>query len=109
MEEFRFLIEAMVLGIINKRMLTPSDFLIADRDNPEVKEKNDDVPETSPCLLSDEARKVFLGEFERLMHRQVTHPSTGYTVTYRRCLDLQVQNYVQHLRGVKEYEPFTRR
>ncbi|MBX2990253.1 MAG: group II intron reverse transcriptase/maturase [Bacteroidetes bacterium] len=104
-EEFRFLIEGMVLGIINKRLLAPADF---SRASAEDKSAADDARPTA-CMLSDEARRVFIGEFERLMHRTVTHPPTGYTVTYRRCLDLQVQNYVQHLRDEKPYIPFSRR
>jgi CRISPR-associated protein Cas1 len=108
-EEFRCIIEAMVLGIINKRILSPNDFsiAIAPKEKSEGADEDDAAPK--PCLLSDDARKIFIGEFERLMHRQVTHPATGYTVTYRRCLDLQVQNYAQYVRGEKPYIPFTRR
>lgn len=113
-EEFRSIIEGMVLGIINRRILSPCDFSsarspsdIAPKEKSGTADEDDVAPE--PCLLSDDARKLFIGEFERLMHRQVTHPSTDYTVTYRRCLDLQVQNYVQHIRGEKQYIPFTRR
>jgi CRISPR-associated protein Cas1 len=106
-EEFRCIIEAMVLSIINKRILSPNDFSYGSSEQVEGVGQEDEKPK--PCLLSNDARKVFIGEFERLMHREVTHPSTGYTVTYRRCLDLQVQNYAQHVRGEKVYTPFTRR
>lgn len=106
-EEFRCIIEALVLKIINKRVLSPNDF--SSDSSGQAEAQTDDDKKSKPCLLSDEARKIFIGEFERLMHREVTHPSTGYTVTYRRCVDLQVQNYVQHLRGEKVYTPFTRR
>jgi len=108
-EEFRCVIEGMVLGMINKRIVSPGDFSSVAGETDDRASDDASSSKAKPCILSDDARKVFIGEFERLMHRQITHPGTGYTVTYRRCLDLQVQNYVQHLRGEKEYTPFTKR
>ncbi len=109
-EEFRCIIEGMVLGIINKRILSPGDFSsVSEKASFGADEAEEKDAFAHACMLSDDARKVFIGEFERLMHRQVTHPASGYTLTYRRCLDLQVQNYVQHLRGEKVYVPFVRR
>ena len=62
----------------------------------------------SPCLLGDDARKVFLHAFEAKMNSRITHPQTGYKVDYRRCMDLQVQSLQRMITGTAErYYPFT--
>ena len=105
-EEFRCLIEAMVLAIINKRILKPDDFHTPPEELTFPVEGEAAPAKGRPCLLSDEARKLFLHEFEMLMNRETTHPATGYKTNYRRCLDLQMQNYAQLVRGEKPYVPF---
>ena len=96
-EEFRFLIDRMVLALCKRRTLTPEAFEYA---APRVEGG------ARACLLTEEARKTFIRAFEQTMHRQVTHPGTGFTVTYRRCLDLQVRALVRHLAGEEPYAPF---
>lgn len=94
MEEFRFVIDTLVINILNHRILTQKDFYFA-------KEPG------LPCYLTDEARKIFLKQFEIKMHQKVFHPQSGFTVDYRRCLDLQVQQFAKVIKGDKEnYEPF---
>lgn len=93
-EEFRFVIDTTVINILNHRTLTNKDFYFA-------KEPG------LPCYLTNEARKIFLKQFEFKMHQKIFHPQSGFTVDYRRCLDLQVQQFAQVIRGDKEnYEPF---
>ena len=96
-EEFRFLIDRMVLALCNRRTLTPDAFEYA---APRVEGG------ARACLLTEQGRKTFIRTFEQTMHRQVTHPGTGFTVTYRRCLDLQVRALVRHLAGEEPYTPF---
>jgi len=96
-EEFRFLIERMVLALCNKRHLKPEDFHY-----PEPRASG----EPGGCFLTDGARKTFIRAFERALHRAVTHPASGRTVTYRQCLDLQVRALAEHLEGKAPYTPF---
>ena len=98
-EEFRTLIDGMVIGIINKQLIGLHEFTIARHD--------DGIPKG--CYLNDESRKTYLREFENLMHRETTHTATGYQVSYRRCLDLQVGQFALYLKGEKPYTPYTRR
>ena len=98
-EEFRTLIDGLVVGIINKQLIKPDDFTTFDHDTFSPK----------GCYLCDQARKIFLREFENLMHRETTHTATGYQVNYRRCLDLQVGEFALYLKGEKAYEPYLRR
>jgi CRISPR-associated protein Cas1 len=93
-EEFRFVIDTLVINILNHRILTNKDFYFA-------KEPG------LPCYLTNEARKIFLKQFEIKMHQKIFHAQSGFTVDYRRCLDLQVQQFAQVIRGDKDkYEAF---
>jgi CRISPR-associated protein Cas1 len=98
-EEFRTLIDGLVIGIINRHLISPKEFTTVRHEDGKAK----------GCYLSDEARKTYLREFENLMHRETTHTATGYQVTYRRCLDLQVGQFALYLKGEKPYIPYLRR
>ncbi len=98
-EEFRTLIDGMVIGIINKQLIGPHEFTLDHHSDGRPK----------GCYLTDEARKTYLREFENLMHRETTHTATGYQVSYRRCLDLQVGQFALYLKGEKPYMPYLRR
>lgn len=98
-EEFRTLIDGMVIGIINKRLIGLHEFTTLRHEDGRPK----------GCYLSDESRKIYLREFENLMHRETTHTATGYQVSYRRCLDLQVGQFALYLKGEKPYMPYIRR
>jgi CRISPR-associated protein Cas1 len=97
MEEFRFLIERMVIRLCNRRIMKPDDFQY-----PEDQTRHG----ASACYLRDEPRKTFLRAFEQVMHREITHEASGRTVTYRQALDLQVRALAAHLEGTSEYLPF---
>ena len=98
-EEFRTLIDGLVVGIINKRLIGLHEFTTVHHDDGSPK----------GCYLSDESRKTYIREFENLMHRETTHTATGYQVSYRRCLDLQVGEFALYLNGEKPYMPYLRR
>lgn len=95
-EEFRFVIDRMVLGLSNRQRLTPGDFTYPEPDAP-----------AQGCFLTEAGRKAFIRAFEQAMHREVKHPTTGVTTTYRRCLDLQVRAFARHLDGTEPYVPFS--
>ena len=80
-----------MLYLVNSKIFTPADFSrLLD----------------GPCLLKDGARKTFLRFFEQKMSTQITHPYSGLVVDYRRCLDLQVCQMADWIRGeVSAYQP----
>jgi CRISP-associated protein Cas1 len=96
MEEFRApVVDAVVLTLLSRKSLSRDDFVMPDGEN-------------CPCLLKDEARKVFLRAFEAKMNSAIVHPATGYHVDYRRCIDLQTQAMRRVIEGTGErYEPMT--
>jgi len=92
MEEFRpVIVDSMVLNLLNHRMLTPNDFVV----------------ELGAYRLKDERRKVFFTQFEERLNEEITHPIFGYTVKYRRCIELQVRLVAKFLtEEIDVYQPF---
>src|SRR5438876_11834003 len=91
MEDFRPGIgDSVVLSMLNRRMLTPQDFVV----------------ELGAYRLKEEKRNVFFTKFEERLSEEVHHPLFGYTTTYRRCLELQVRLLAKVLTGeIDEYPP----
>ncbi|MEM9758082.1 MAG: CRISPR-associated endonuclease Cas1 [Pseudomonadota bacterium] len=92
-EEFRFLVDRMVLALCTRGTLIPAHFERRDGAGPGI-------------YLTEPGRKRFIAAFERAMLREVQHPDRATPVSYRRCIDLQVGAYVRHLEGTAPYVPF---
>ncbi|WP_419183586.1 CRISPR-associated endonuclease Cas1 [Scytonema hofmannii] len=95
MEEFRAqVVDSFVSYIVNKKILTPEDFTPPD--------------ERGGVYLQASALKKYLKHWEEKLQSETTHPNTGYKVAYRRCIELQVREYVACLTGeVEVYRPMT--
>jgi CRISPR-associated protein Cas1 len=94
-EEFRPLVaESVVIGLINNGEVAPSDFVVR----------------AGGVALTADGRRVVLRAYERRLDAEVTHPTFGYRVTYRRVLEVQCRLLAAHLLGeVPEYAAFTTR
>jgi CRISPR-associated protein Cas1 len=95
MEEFRPLIaDSTAINLFNNRELTPDDFI-----------------ETGIGVsLSPEAKKKVVAGYERRMQTQIVHPIFGYTVSYRRILEVQSRLLARVLQGeLKGYPAFVTR
>ncbi|MBI4652161.1 CRISPR-associated endonuclease Cas1 [Candidatus Desantisbacteria bacterium] len=94
LEEFRApVVDAIVLNLITRGSLKKEDFILSE-------------DESVPCLLKDEARKVYIKSFEGKMNSSISHINTGSLVDYRRYIDLQVQALRSVIEGKTEkYEP----
>ena len=91
MEEFRALVvDAVVWNLAINQRLTPDDF---------------DYPKAAgePCLLKPPARQVFIKALEEKLNAPITHPVTGITLDYRRCMEYQVQHLSQVIRGLESH------
>ncbi|MFB2921820.1 CRISPR-associated endonuclease Cas1 [Aerosakkonema funiforme] len=95
MEEFRAqLVDSLVAYLINSKIFVPEDFTPPD--------------EWGGVYLHPYALKKFLKHWEEKLQAETTHPHTGYKVPYRRCLELQVREYIACLmREVDVYRPMT--
>ncbi len=92
-EEFRpLVVDALVAYLINSNIYKPEDFTPPDG--------------RGGVYLHPDGLKRFLKHWEEKLQQTVTHPHTGYRVTYRRCFELQVWEYAACITGEREsYRP----
>lgn len=80
--------------VINNREICSSDFLVR----------------AGAVTLTADGRKAAIRAWERRMTTQVRHPLFGYTVSYRRAVELQARVLAAHLVGeLPQYEPLVTR
>lgn len=92
MEEFRWLIDGLVLTLVNKEILKKTDF----KDEGE-----------KGVYLNEPARKTFYGQYETRLREMVKYEKTGETVNYRRIFFYQAQLLAQVVQNKdRAYEPF---
>lgn len=95
MEEFRPLVaDSVVLSLVNSREVGKRDF----------------VQRGGAVALTGEGRKKVLAAYERRMATEVKHPIFGYTVNYRRLLEVQARLLSRHVFGeIPAYPAFCTR
>lgn len=94
-EEFRPLVgDSVTLTLFNGGELKQRDF----------------VTRAAGVALTPRARKQVLEAYERRMDTLITHPVFGYTISYRRVLEIQARLLARYLLGeIPEYPAFTTR
>ena len=93
MEELRpVFADRFVLTLVNNRILNAGDF---------------DLRESGAVLLSDEARKKFLSEWQKKKREEITHPFLGEKIAWGLVPHVQAQLLARTIRGdLSEYPPF---
>lgn len=93
MEEFRScLADRLVLSLINRKQLKPSDFRDAG---------------SGAVMMTDEARKELLSSWQKRKQEEITHPWLGEKVAVGLLPHIQAQLLARHLRGdLDAYPPF---
>ncbi len=94
-EEFRPIVaDSAALTLFNNAELKPSDF----------------VRRGGAVALTQRGRKAVIKAFERRMDTLITHPLFGYSISYRRVMEVQARLLGRHLLGeLKKYPAFTTR
>lgn len=94
-EEFRPLVaDSVVLSLVNNREVTPGDFVVR----------------AGAVALSSAARKSVLAAYERRMAATIRHPLFGYTISYRRIMEVQTRLLARFLlHEIPSYPPFRTR
>lgn len=83
MEEFRaFGIDKVVFDCLSNNVFSKDDFTIE---------------ESKSCYISYEGKKKFITLIEENLNQVFLHPKTGFNVTLKRLIDLQVKQYVKFL------------
>lgn len=94
-EEFRpLLADSTVLTLVNNREVGPADFVVR----------------AGAVTLTAGGRKTVIRAWERRMTTELRHPMFGYSVSYRRAVELQARILAAHLVGeLAQYEPLVTR
>jgi CRISPR-associated protein Cas1 len=92
-EEFRApLVDSLVVSLINGRIFQVDDFTPPDA--------------RGGVYLTSKALKIFLKHWQQKLQSEITHPYTKTKVTYYRCFELQIGEYIACLLGEREvYRP----
>ena len=106
-EEYRaFLGDRLVLGLINRRVVKPDDFVYRKKppanfvDEEEMKAKR-------PVEMKPAISKAFISAYEEMMKRSVTYAPLNKRITYRWLINQQVRSFSHYLEDPdKTYEPF---
>jgi len=62
------------------------------------------------CNLTDAGRKAFLRAWERRLAQEITHPVSGYRVSWRRTIEVQARLLARALMGdIPRYLPIETR
>ena len=95
MEEFRPIIsDSVVLTLINNGEVKATDFIYRG----------------VAVALKNEGRRKVIRAYERRLQTLVTHPVFGYTISYRRVIEIQGRLLARHLLGeLDDYHPFRTR
>jgi len=95
MEEFRPLVaDSVAVSMINNGELRPSDF----------------IHRAGAVAFTDSGRKRVIEAYERRVDMLITHPTFGYTISYRRVFEVQARLLAKFLLGeISSYPPFCTR
>lgn len=83
-EEFRpVVVDTLVLLLVRQASLVPSDF----------------VNSQSGVVMSDDARRFFITSYEERLETRVRHPTWEQNLTYRQCIERQVEHMARCILG----------
>ena len=86
MEEFRaIIVDSVVFNLVMNHKLSPDDFIMP-------------TGSGEPCLLTAQARRIFIQQLEGKMNSRLHHPVSGLKLDYRRCIEHQINHLVAVLR-----------
>jgi CRISP-associated protein Cas1 len=95
MEEFRSpIVDTLVMRLINQKILRPTDFTFPDRDG--------------GIYLEPTPRRLFLKQFENRISTPIKYLDLAEPISYRRVIELQIQQYAKVLLTGVNYVPFKR-
>jgi CRISPR-associated protein Cas1 len=106
-EEYRcFLGDRLVLGLINRKAVTPDDFVIRKNTPVEFTDETE-MKSRRPVEMKPAISRAFISAYEQMMSRRVLYPPQGKEIEYRRVILNQVRQFAQYLENPdKPYAPF---
>lgn len=107
-EEYRaFMGDRLVLGLINKKLVRPEDFII--RENaPKSFLDEEEMKARRPVEMKPAVARTFIAAYEEMMHRSIHYPPLDKSITYRWLILNQVRRFGESLESPDgTYEPFS--
>lgn len=106
-EEYRcWLGDRMVLGLINRKMLSPADFIYR-KPPPDNFVDEREMKEKRPVEMKPQIMRTFIATYEEMMGRSIHYPPDDCRTTYRNLIHRQAAKFAEYL--LKEdstYKPF---
>lgn len=115
MEEWRPMIDRVVLRLINRRQLSPDDFMHPDwraeeLARPELSPDEDDEDDRRAVWLDRSGRAILVSEISRLWRERRQVDALGGSFRVADIIDRQAQAVARCIeQGVVDYEPFSMR
>lgn len=109
MEEFRpVLVDALVLTLVNRRILRATDFFRPEDREPAAFDFAETEPlrEGYPILLGHQGLKKFVTYFERRLQQRVFYLPRENRLRFRDILLEQVRRFIRALEDQEPYQPF---
>jgi CRISP-associated protein Cas1 len=106
-EEWRsFLGDRLVLTLINRRVISPGDFVYRPTGCTDAVDE-EDLKQRRPVEMKPKIGRAFIEAYEAWMANRIVVPETGEKTDYRGLIRGQVWKFCHYLMGdQEEYEPF---
>jgi len=106
-EEYRsFLGDRMVLGLINKKIIRPDDFIYRKK-SPSNFVDEDEMKAKRPIEMKPAVNRAFISAYEEMMKRRVIYRPLKKKVSYRWLILQQVRSFSRYLEDPEKiYRPF---
>ena len=107
-EEYRaFMGDRLVLGIVNRKLIRPDDFIIRP-DAPRTYVDDQDMKTRRPVEMKPAAARAFVAAYEEMIQRAIHYPPLGKSVAYRWLIHNQVRRFGESiLTPDTVYKPFS--
>ena len=92
-EEFRPIVDGIVLDLCRSGKITPADFQFGS--------------ETEDCRMNTDTRKLYIRHFEERMNERFVHPRTGTSLTLRQCMLEQARLIAECCENAPDIPVFT--
>ena len=108
-EEYRtYLGDRLVLGLVNKRLVKPDDFIYR-QSAPKGYVDEEDMKAKRPVEMKPAMNRTFIAAYESMMNRTVQYPPLNKTINYRWLIYQQVKSFGNSLENPDIlYQPFVR-
>jgi CRISP-associated protein Cas1 len=106
-EEYRcFMADRLVLGLINRRVIGPEDFVYRPAPPAEFTDEKE-MQQRRPVEMKPAVSRAFIAAYEEMMNRSIQYPPLGKKLTYRWLIMSQVRSFATFLQDpTRDYEPF---